>query len=106
MVVDDDDGWVRLCASTLRVTMNRVSFVEEGHGPVGGHIPVRGDATLLSSHAGRTLRSGGLHYGQWPPAATTRWSEPAGHLDSRHRDEPVDRNVAVSDTFVAGSVVV
>src|SRR3954453_2492142 len=52
--------WVRLGASTPRRTMKGVlPFLPdgEGHGSAGGHIPVRGDATLLSSHAGRPFQA-------------------------------------------------
>jgi hypothetical protein len=37
-----------------------------------------GHATLLLSHAVRSLASGGPHEPQWPRTAGNRWSEPAG----------------------------
>ena len=43
---------------------------------------VVGDATLLSSHAGRSLVSGGPHYVQGPRIGTLQRSEPAGPTDS------------------------
>lgn len=59
---DRDDGVGALVRIDPECEHGLISFAAKGdQGPAGGHIPVRGDATLLSSHAGWSLASGGPH---------------------------------------------
>jgi hypothetical protein len=61
-LVNGDDGVGALVRVDPQSDHVPVSFAAKGdQGPAGGHIPVRGDATLLSSHAGWSLASGGPH---------------------------------------------
>ena len=59
--VDRDDRMRALVRIDAESDHQPVSFHRGEQGSAGGHIPVRGEATLLSSHADRSLQSGGPH---------------------------------------------
>lgn len=78
------------CAHRSRASPCRVSFASKGNqGPVGGHIPVRGDATLLSSHAGPILHVRRAALLTMAINGRNRTSEPTERRDHRHRGTAV-----------------
>src|SRR5690606_7757646 len=80
--------WVRLCASIPRVTMIQSPFTSSGRDGTGrwAHLS-GGDATLLSSHAGRFPASGGRQKACCPQEAPTLRAKPP---DNDHRDTEPD----------------
>src|SRR5690606_28490204 len=80
--------WERLCASLPTVTMIQSRFTSSGRDGTGrwAHLS-GGDATLLSSHAGRFPASGGRQKACCPQEAPTLRAKPP---DNDHRDTDDD----------------